>query len=260
MKNGFCISFEGKTALVTGGARGIGAAACRQFAVAGANVVINHSHSERGRKAAQKLEQEIKELGVGVMVCEADVSNEEEVKDMVRKAVEKFGTIDILVNNAAILIAKKLVEMSYDDWKKVMSVNLDGTFLVTREVVPHMLKNGGGSIVMVTTNATINGGGGGVHYPASKGGMEGMAKHLIKEFLDKGIRVNIVQPAVIDTELLRERYPTDEEIEQYGKTIPVGRVGKPEDVANAIVFLASDKAAYICGASLLVDGGRAYYK
>lgn len=260
MGKGFCISLEGKTALVTGGARGIGAETCRQLATAGANVVINYSHSGKGKNAAQKLKAEIEGSGVEAMAYEADVSSEEEVKTMAGEIIERFGRIDILVNNAATMIFARFDELSYDVWKKVIDVNLGGAFLVTREIVPYMLENGGGNIIMISTNATLNGGGGGAHYPASKAGMEGLAKQLVREYSSRGIRVNIIQPAVIDTELLRGRYPSDEEIAEYGKSIPVGRVGRPVDVANAVVFLASDKASYICGMSMLVDGGRAYYK
>lgn len=260
MNRGHYISFEGKVALVTGGARGIGAEICRQLAIVGANVVINHSHSQRGRNAAQKLGDEIKESGTEVLVCEADVSRENEVINMVDLVIERFGRIDIVVNNAAIIIPSKFEEMSYESWKTMNDVILNGTFLVTRYVIPHMLKNNSGSIVMISTNATLNGGGGTASYAAAKAGMEGLAKQLVKEYAAWGIRTNIIQPAVIDTDLLRERYPTDEEIAAYGKTIPVGRVGKPEDIANAVIFLALDKASYICSASLLVDGGRAFYK
>jgi 3-oxoacyl-[acyl-carrier protein] reductase len=259
MTKGWIISLEGKVALVTGGARGIGAEICRQFAVAGADVIINYSHSDRGRGAANKLEKELTELGARVLQCEADVSSEQEVSAMVDQAIARFGHIDILVNNAGICPSSKFEEMSYQEWRDGLDVILNGAFLVTRSVIPHMLKNNRGSIIMISSNATLNGGGGGAHYPAAKAGVEGMAKQLVKEYAARGIRVNVIQPAVIDTDLLRERYATDEEVSAYGRKIPVGRVGQPVDVANAVVFLASDKAGYICGESLLVDGGRAYY-
>jgi NAD(P)-dependent dehydrogenase (short-subunit alcohol dehydrogenase family) len=259
MTKGWNLSLEGKVALVTGGARGIGAETCRQLASAGADIIINHSHSSRGRIAAGKLEKELAELGVGIMLWEADVSKEQEVIHMVAQAIARFGHIDILVNNAGVCATAKFEEMTYQQWQAGLDVILNGTFLVTRYVIPHMLARHEGSIIMITSNATINGGGGGAHYPAAKAGMEGMAKQLVKEYAACGIRVNVIQPAVIDTDMLRERYPTDEEVQAYGKKIPVGRVGQPVDVANAVVFLASDKAGYICGASLLVDGGRAFY-
>lgn len=256
----FNISLAGRTVLVTGGARGIGAEICRQMAIAGANIIINYYHIDQDRIAARKLEDELKDYGADVLCCEADVSKEEEVKDMVNKAIGKFSRIDILVNNAGLTLPAKFEEMNYETWKRVLDVVLNGTFFVTRYTVPHMLKNNYGSIIMISTNCTINGGGGGANYPAAKAGVEGLAKQLVVEYASRGIRTNIIQPSVIDTELLRQRYPTDKDIEEYGKKLPIGRVGKPVDIANAAVFLASDKASYICGASLLVDGGRTYFK
>lgn len=259
MTEGWTISLAGKVALVTGGSRGIGAESCRQLAAAGADIIINYSHSGRGKTAAGKLEKELVELGVRVMLCEADVSKEREVIAMIEQAIARFGHIDILVNNAGVCPIARFEDMSYRQWQDGLDVILNGTFLVTRYVIPYMLKRHAGSIIMITSNATINGGGGGAYYPAAKAGVEGMAKQLVKEYAAGGIRVNVIQPAVIDTDMLRERYPTDEDVAAYGKKVPVGRAGQPVDVANAVVFLASDKADYICGVSLLVDGGRAYY-
>ena len=233
----FEISIDGKIALVTGGARGIGAEVCRQMAIAGANIVINYYHIDKDRIAARKLENELKNYGVDVLLCEADVSQEEEVEKMISTVIERFGRLDILVNNAGLTLPSKFEEMSYETWKQVLDVILNGTYFVTRHTIPFMLKNKYGNIIMITTNCTINGGGGGANYPAAKAGVEGLAKQL-----------------------LRQRYPSDDDIEAYGNKLPVGRVGKPIDIANAAVFLASDKASYICGASLLVDGGRTYYK
>jgi NAD(P)-dependent dehydrogenase (short-subunit alcohol dehydrogenase family) len=256
----FEINLDGQIALVTGGARGIGAEVCRQMAIAGANIVINYYHIDKDRIAAREIENELKGYGVDVLLCEADVSQEEEVKKMISTVIERFGRLDILVNNAGLTLPSRFEEMNYETWKRVLNVVLDGTYFATRHTIPHMLKNEYGSIIMITTNCTINGGGGGANYPAAKAGVEGLAKQLVVEFASKGIRTNIVQPAVIDTELLRQRYPSDEDIEAYGNKLPVGRVGKPIDIANAVVFLASDRASYICGANLLVDGGRTYYK
>jgi len=256
----FEISLKGKVALVTGGARGIGAEVCRQMAIAGADIIINYYHSDIDRDAAAALEAELLSYGVSVLRCEADVSKEQEVKYMINCAIQKFGKIDILVNNAGILVSSKFEELSYETWGRMLDVILNGAFLVTRYTVPKMLENNNGSIVMITTNCTINGGGGSAAYPAAKAGVEGLAKQLVLEYASKGIRTNIIQPAVIDTDMFRQRYRTDEEVIEYGKKLPIGRVGKPVDIANAAVFLASDKASYICGVTLQVDGGRTFYK
>lgn len=179
---------------------------------------------------------------------------------MVSRILDVFGHIDIVVNCAAVMSYTPLENLNVAEWRHVLGVNMDGPMFVTREVLPGMLERGEGVILMISTNATVNGGGNSVHYPASKAGMEGIVKGLAKDYASRGIRANIIRPAVIDTELLRERYPTDEDMEKYAASMPVRRVGKPIDIANAVVFLASDKGSYICGESLNVDGGRTYYK
>lgn len=256
----FEISLDGRVALVTGGARGIGAEICRQMAAAGADIVLNYYHSDVDRNAASELEDELSEYGVSVLKCEADISNEQEVGDMLRDAVDSFGKVDILVNNAGILVSSKFEELEFKTWSRMIDVIMNGTFLVTRHTVPIMLKEGHGSIVMISTNCTINGGGGSAAYPAAKSGVEGLSKQLVVEYASRGIRTNIIQPAVIDTDMFRQRYDTDEKVIEYGRSLPVGRVGKPVDIANAAVFLSSDKASYICGVTLQVDGGRTFYK
>jgi len=256
----FTISLEGKVAVVSGGSRGIGAECCRQLATAGASVAFTHTGSARGGEAAEALVCEINSMGARAYVSAAEVSSEEDVRRFIAEVIKKFGRIDILVNNAATMAYSPLESMGLDEWRRVMGVNLDGPMLMTRETLPHMLRQGGGCIIMISTNAVINGGGNSAHYPASKAGMEGLAVALARDYSSRGIRANIVRPAVIDTDLLRERYPTDEDMAKYAASIPVRRVGKPEDIANAVVFLASDKASYISGAALNVDGGRTYYK
>ncbi len=253
----FNISLQGKTALVTGGATGIGAEICRQMANAGANVVINYYHCDADREAARELDGEIRRKGVSSLCIEADVSNEAEVSLMLEKTTEAFGGVDIVVNNAGVLINKSFDELSYTDWRMVNGVILDGAFLVSKHSLP--LMKPGGNFIMITTNCTINGGGGSAAYPAAKSGVEGLAKQIVVDYASKGIRANIIQPAVIDTKMFRIRFPSDEEVRRYGERMPVGRVGTPEDIAYAAVFLASDMASYICGVTLQVDGGRTFY-
>ncbi len=161
---------------------------------------------------------------------------------------------------AGITPVSTIEDMPTAMWRKTMGVMADGPFYCTREVLPYMLSKKCGKILMITTNCTVNGGGGSVGYPAAKSAAEGIVKTLVNAYADKGIRANIIQPAVIDTDLFRQRYDTDEKVAEYGKKQPVGHVGKPIDIANAAVFLCSDKAEYICGAILPVDGARTYYK
>jgi len=252
----FEISLEGKTCVVIGGARGIGAECVRQLAQAGGNVAFVYAKSH---DSAKKLEDESEIFGVRIKGFSLDVCDEQQVTDLFDEVSESFGSVDVLVYCAGTLFAAPLAEITSDIWRKTMAVNVDGAFYSAKAALPFMLDNGGGKMIFISSNASINAGGNSVAYPASKGAIEGLAKQILKEYLSKGINVNIVSPAVIDTDLLRERYPTDEMIAEYGKSLPVGRVGTPEDIANAVVFLASDKASYICGHNLLVDGGRTFY-
>lgn len=250
------IDLKNKTCVIMGGSRGIGAECCRQLARAGANIAFSYNKSP---DRADALMKEIETHQVKARTYGLNLGNPDQVKSMIDEVYAEFGSIDVLVYNAAILIASPLEDITIEQWRQTMAINLDGAFYSAKYAIPYMLKGNGGKIIFISSNATINGGGSTVAYPASKAGLEGLAKQLLKEFLSKGINVNIVSPAVIDTELLRERYPTDEMIAEYGKNMPVGRVGKPEDIANAVVFFASDKSDYICGHNLLVDGGRTYY-
>ena len=253
------IKMNNRTCLIMGGSRGIGAECCRQLASAGANIAFGYYASEGEKARAEELVKQIEQYNVKVKGYALDVSEQEQVSEMVDRVIVEFGTVDVLIYCAGILIASPFGNMTYELWRKMMSVNLDGAFFTCKSVIPNMLQNNGGRIIFISTNTTINGGGSTVAYPASKAGLEGFAKQLLNEYLSKGINVNIISPAVIDTDLLRERYPTDEMIEEYGKKLPVKRTGKTEDVANAVVFLASDKSSYICGHNLLVDGGRTFY-
>jgi len=252
----FEISLKGKTCVVIGGSRGIGAQCVRGLAEAGGNVAFSQT---KDGEHVTKLIAEAESMSVRAKAYTFDVSDEVKVREMFEDVYETFGSVDVFVYNAAILIAAPFEDMAAEDWRRMMAVNVDGAFYSAQAALKYMLKGGGGSMVFISSNATINAGGGCVAYPASKGALDGLAKQILKEYLKKGVNVNIVSPAVIDTDLFRKRYPTDEIVEEYGKTLPVGRVGKPEDIANAVVFLASDKASYICGHNLLVDGGRTYY-
>lgn len=262
----FEIDLTGKTAVVIGGSQGIGAECCRQLAAAGADVVFSYYYSPgdlngvREEERSRLLEDEIKDTGVQALKFKSDVSKEEEVKSLMDTVIKEFGKIDILVCNAAILMTAKFEEMKYETWRKMMDVILDGAYFCARHAIGSMIERKYGKIVFISTNAVVNGGGGSAAYPAAKAGVEGLAKQLVKEYAGIGISVNIVSPAVIDTDLFRKRYPTDEIVAEYGKSLPVGRVGTPMDIANAVVFLVSDKASYICGHNLRVDGGRTFYK
>ena len=253
----FEISLAGKVCLVTGGARGIGAEICRKMAKAGASIVVNYYHSDADRNAAAALSEELCAAGTKVLLCECDISKEDEVIAMMASVKETFGALNIVVNNAGILMTRTFETMTFAEWRAINGVIMDGAFLVSKYALPMM--SAGSSFVMISSNVAINGGGGSPAYPAAKAGLEGIARQIVIDHAANGIRANIIQPAVIDTDMFRQRYPTDEDVANYGKRMPVGRVGTPADIANAAVVLASDEASYICGVTLQVDGGRTYY-
>jgi 3-oxoacyl-[acyl-carrier protein] reductase len=172
----------------------------------------------------------------------------------------ELGMVTRLVGNAGTTSRFNFPDLPPEEWQRLMDINLTGNFHVVQRAIGPMLARGRGSIVLVTTQATLTGGGGGAHYAASKAGVEGLARHLTKELRPRGIRVNVVQPSAIDTELFRERYPDPRDRETVAADIPAGRLGHPDDIAYAVVFLLSDLADYICGQCLLVDGGRTMFR
>jgi len=252
------IDLSGKVALVTGGARGIGAACCRALGAAGAAVGINYSGSERGRQAGEALVEELRGQGRRAALLAADVTDADQVATMFARLEDELGLPELLVHSAGTTSRRTVAELDVEEWRRIVDVNLTWAFVVAREAVLAMQRAGGGSMVLVSSQTAITGGGGGAHYAASKAGLEGLMRHLTRELLPQGIRVNAVLPSTIDTELFRERYPDAREREAVGAQIPAGRLGTPEDISDAAVFLLSSRASYICGQSLIVDGGRTY--
>jgi len=171
-----------------------------------------------------------------------------------------LGVVTRLVGNAGTTSRFRFVDLPPEEWQRLLDIHLTGHFHVLQRAVGPMLERGRGSIVLVTTQTTLSGGGGGGHYVASKAGLEGLARHLTKELRPRGIRINVVQPSAVDTELFRERYPAVQDREKVAATIPAGRLGRPDDIAYAVVFLLSDLADYICGQCLLIDGGRTMFR
>lgn len=241
---------KGKTAIVTGASRGIGKATALKLASLGANIVLNYRSNE---EEASKVEGEIKALGVETIMVKADISKMDEVENMISTAKEKFGTIDIMVNNAGITKDTLIMRMKEEDFDSVINVNLKGVFNCLKCITPIMMKQKSGKIINLSSVVGITGNAGQVNYAASKAGVIGMTKSLAKEIGSRGINVNAVAPGFIETDMtdvLGEKAK-----DEYKKGIPLRKLGKPEDVANVIAFLASDAADYVTGQVIHVDGG-----
>ena len=240
----------GKIALVTGASRGIGRAIAIQLAAEGAKVAINFA----GNTAkAEEVKSEIESNGGEALLVQADVANAEAVDDMVKKIVDTWGRIDILINNAGITRDGLLMRMKDSDFDDVISTNLKGVYNCTKIVSKLMIKQRSGRIVNMASIVAITGNAGQTNYAAAKAGIIGFSKSAAKEFAARGITVNVVAPGFIETDMTAVL--SDSLKEAMLKDIPLGRVGKPEDIAQAVKFLVSDDAAYITGQVLRVDGG-----
>ncbi len=239
---------RGKVAIVTGASRGIGRATALALASEGANVVVNYASS---RDSAEKVVAEILAMGNEAIALPADVSKSEQVDELVSTVLEKWGQIDVLVNNAGITRDTLLLRMKPEDWQAVIDLNLTGVFLCTRAVSKTMLKQRSGRIINITSVAGQMGNPGQANYSAAKAGVIGFTKTVAKELASRGITVNAVAPGFIATDMTH-----DLDAEGILKFIPLARYGQPEEVAGMIRFLAADPAAlYITGQVLNVDGG-----
>lgn len=240
----------GKTAIVTGGSRGIGRAIALCLAEEGAKVAVIYAGNTA---AAEETLQAITEKGGQAISIQCDVANEDAVNAMVKQVKEQFGSVDILVNNAGITRDGLLMRMKTADWQAVLDTNLTGTFFCTKAVTKIMMKQRSGAIVNLTSVVGLTGNAGQANYAAAKSGIIGFTKSVAKELASRGIRANAVAPGCIDTDMTAVL--SDAVKEEMIKTIPLGRVAQPEEVAKAVLFLVSDYASYITGQVLNVDGG-----
>ena len=239
-----------KTALITGASRGIGASIAVMLSQNGYNVVINYNKSE---KQALQLAESITKSGGEATAIRADVSNKTEVAAMIETALKSYGKIDLLVNNAGIAEQKLFTDIAESDWDNMQNINLKSMFLCSQAVVPSMINNKSGNIVNISSVWGITGASCEVHYSATKAGVIGFTKALAKELAPSGIRVNCVAAGVIDTDM-NSGFDI-ETMKELEVQTPLGRIGTVEDIANSVCFLASDKADFITGQVLTVDGG-----
>jgi glucose 1-dehydrogenase len=255
---------KGQKALVTGANSGIGEGIARAFGAAGASVVVNYITNA---EAAHRIVGEIKAHGVEAMAIRADVSKEDEVHAMFREMLAAWGTVDILVNNAGLQRDAPFVGMTLDQWNFVLGVNLTGMFLCAREAAREMTRRGirpevsraAGKIICISSVHEIIPWAGHINYAASKGGVKLFMQTLAQEVAAHRIRVNSIAPGAIQTPINRAAWETPEVLNNLLKLIPYGRVGVPEDIGKAAVWLASDDSDYVHGQTLVVDGGMTLY-
>lgn len=245
------IKFEGekmKTVIVTGGSRGIGAAIVKELAKEKYNVVLNYNNSE---ESAQKIKKELEEQNIKIEIFKANVSKREEVKELINFTLEKYKNIDILINNAGIDQIKPFMDITQEDWDKIMQVNLNSVFYCCQEALENMIHNKSGCIINISSIWGRTGAACEVHYSASKAAIDGLTKALAKEMGPSNIRVNSIAPGIIETEMNKDL--SKEELNEILTQIPLERIAKPTEIAKSIKWLIEDE--YITGQVISVDGG-----
>ena len=237
-----------KTAIVTGGSRGIGAAIVKMLAEEGYNVIINYNRSE---EIAKRIKEEFTSKGYSVETFQADVSKREEVKELVEFTIQKFGKIDVLINNAGISQTKLFTDITEEDWNNMLNIDLNSVFHMTQEVVPYMIHEKQGCIINISSIWGMIGASCEVHYSVAKAGVDAMTKSLAKELGPSNIRVNSIAPGIIDTDM--NRYLSTEELEQITEEIPLGKIGNTSAIAKCAKWLMEDD--YTTGQIISINGG-----
>jgi NAD(P)-dependent dehydrogenase (short-subunit alcohol dehydrogenase family) len=243
---------EGKICIVTGGGSGIGRATCLLFAKEGARVAVADKRKEAADAvAAECTARDAQAIGIAV-----DVAKDADAKRMVEETVKRFGRLDVLVNNAGYGFAGTVVDTDEEAWDDLMAVNVRGVFLCSKHAIPAMAANGGGAIVNTASVGALTGNPGIGSYIASKHGVVGLTRTAALEYVKRGIRVNAVNPGLIDTQIARDVVDRDEQAyAELAKHVPIGRAGRPEEIASVVLWLCSPGASYVVGHALTVDGG-----
>jgi len=262
------IDLTGRRAFVTGAARGIGAGIVRVLAEAGASVAFTHLGSERGSQAAADLVAELSAAGRAIRRFEAPGEDLPAMQAAMATAAGQMGGLDILVPNVGMNWVAPLPDLELDAWQRALDINLTSAYIAIKCAYPWLEGAACGSegqpgradVVIIGSSGIYDGGGGGIHYSSAKAGLEGMVHGLMREFPRRNIRVNMVHPCVVDTDLLRERYDTDGKRAELAAQVPLGRLARPEEIGSLVAYLCSDLGGFICGQSLLVDGGRTQWK
>ena len=254
------IDLTGRRALVTGGARGIGAGVVRVLADCGARVAFTHRGSDRGNQAASQLVDELTVAGSEAFRFVAAGEDAEAMCRVVAEAAEAMGGLDLVVPNVGANEPAAIGDLDLDHWQRALDINLTAAYIAINSTLPWLLQAKRGDIVLIGSSAVIDGGGGSAAYTAAKAGLEGMMCTLMRELPAQGIHINTVRPCVVDTDLLRERYDDEDKRAQLAAQVPLGRLSKPEDVAYLVAYLCSELGEFICGQCILVDGGRTLWR
>ena len=243
---------DGKVAIISGGARGQGATEARMFAAEGASVVFGDLLDDAGRQ----VEAEIRELGGEATYVHLDVTREADWQAAVEEAVRRYGKLDVLVNNAGILIRKNIEETTEADWDRIFAVNAKGVFLGTKAAIPAMREAGGGSIINISSTAgLVASPSGSASYTATKGAVRLFTKSTAIQYAREGIRCNSIHPGPIETDMIQDSLDDPAQWELRMQRLPLGRVGKPEEIAYGVIYLASDESSFVTGSELVIDGG-----
>lgn len=254
------IDLSDKVALVVGGSRGIGGGVTECLCEAGATTVFTHTGNPERMAAVDASLSQLRESGGQAEAIALDACDAGGTTALVNRIVDERGRIDILVTSAGRNLARQAEEVSDEEWRRFLDLNLTSSFNSVRAVLPHMVSAGRGKIVLIGSSAVYDGGGGAIDYAAAKAGLTGMMKYLCKTYARKGVMTNIVHPCVIETDLLLERYAEPEKKRALIEQVPAGRLGKPNDIAGLVAYLASEWGDFICGQSILVDGGRTLFR